>query len=81
MIIGIKNRNCHSGGPLRENKRKGKEKQILEPCWRTKKLWNKKLTVILVVIGALGTFLRGLVRRLEELEFGGRDYPNFSILK
>ena len=31
-----------------------------------------KMTVIPIVIGALGTISKGLERRLEELEIGGR---------
>ena len=37
-----------------------------------KKLWNMKVTIILIVIGALGTVTKGLLRGLEELEVGGR---------
>ena len=37
-----------------------------------KKLWNIKVTVILVVIGALGTVTKGLVKGLEDLEISGR---------
>ena len=31
-----------------------------------------RVTVLPVIIGALGTILKSLVRRLEELEIGGR---------
>ena len=31
-----------------------------------------KVTMLSVVIGALGAILKGLVKRLEELEIGGR---------
>ena len=37
-----------------------------------RKLWNMKVTVIPIVIGALGTVLKGFERALEELEIGGR---------
>ena len=43
-----------------------------------------KVTVILVVTGALGTFLKGLKRGLEELEDGGQietDVPNYRIVE
>ena len=33
-----------------------------------KKLWNMKMTVIPIVIGALGTVTKGLVQELEDLE-------------
>ena len=35
-------------------------------------LWNMKMTVIPIVIGALGTIPKGLVKGLERLEIGGR---------
>ena len=37
-----------------------------------KKLWNMRMTVILIVIGALRKVPKGLVKGLEELEIGGR---------
>ena len=37
-----------------------------------KKLWNMKMTVIPIVISALGTISKVLERRLEELEIRGR---------
>ena len=37
------------------------------------------MTVIPIVIGALGTIPKGLVKGLEELEIGG-DHPNYSIV-
>ena len=37
-----------------------------------KKLWNKKVTFIQIVIGAFGTVTKGLLKGLEELEVGGR---------
>ena len=37
-----------------------------------KKLWNMKVTIVPVVIGALGTITKGLLKGLEDLEVGGR---------
>ena len=37
-----------------------------------KKLWNMKVTIVPIVIGALGTVTKGLVQRLEDLEITGR---------
>ena len=35
-----------------------------------KKLWNMKVTIVLIVIGALGTITKGLLKGLEDLEVG-----------
>ena len=40
-----------------------------------KKLWNMKVTIVLIVIGALGTVTKRLLKGLEDLEFGGRVEP------
>ena len=37
-----------------------------------KKLWNMKVTVVPIVIGAFGTITKGLSKGLEVLEVGGR---------
>ena len=37
-----------------------------------KKLWNMKVTIVPIVIGALGTITKGLLKGLEDLEIGGR---------
>ena len=37
-----------------------------------KKLWNIKMTIVLIVIGAFGTITKGLLKGLEDLEVGGR---------
>ena len=37
-----------------------------------KNLWNMKVTIIPIEIGALGTVTKGLVQGLEDLEIGGR---------
>ena len=36
-----------------------------------KKLWNMKVTIIPIVIAAFGTVTKGLLKGLEDLEFGG----------
>ena len=38
-----------------------------------KKLWNMKVTVIPIVIGAFGTVTKGLLKEREDLEVGGRE--------
>ena len=37
-----------------------------------KKLWNRKVTIIPIVIGAFGTVTKRLFKGLKDLEFGGR---------
>ena len=44
-----------------------------------KKLWNMKVTIILIMIGAFGTVTKGLLKGLEDLEVG--DHPNNSIIE
>ena len=36
-----------------------------------KKLWNRKVTIIIIVIGAFSTVTKGLLKGLEDLEVGG----------
>ena len=51
----------------------GKEGLVLRPCKEfEKKLWNMKVTIIPIVIGALSTVNEGLVKRLQDLEITGR---------
>ena len=42
-----------------------------------------KVTIVPIVIGALGTITKGLLKGLEDLEvwWMGRDYPNDNIAK
>ena len=37
-----------------------------------KMLWNMKVTIVQIVIGALGTITKWLLKGLEDLEVGGR---------
>ena len=37
-----------------------------------KKMWNMKVTIVPIVIGALGTVTKGLLKGLEDLEVGGQ---------
>ena len=34
-------------------------------------LWNMKVTIVPIMIGALGTIAKGLLKGLEDLEVGG----------
>ena len=37
-----------------------------------KKLWNMKVTIVPIVIGAFGTITKGLLKGLEDLNVGER---------
>ena len=64
---------CSSCWPQSKFKRKWKREQIPRPYPGTEKiLWNMKVTFILIIIGALGTVTKGLIKWLEELEIKGR---------
>ena len=63
---------CCPGGP--QNKSEGNEKKdkYLDLTRELKKLWNMKVTIVPIVIDALGTITKGLLKGLEDLEVGGR---------
>ena len=54
---------------LKESEKKDK---YLDLARELKKLWNMKVTIVPIVIGALGTITKGLLKGLENLEVGGR---------
>ena len=54
---------------LKESEKKDK---YLNVARELKKLWNMKVTIVPIVIGALGTITKGLFKGLEDLEVGGR---------
>ena len=54
---------------LKESKKKDK---YLDLARELKKLWNMKVTIVPIMIGALGTITKGLLKGLEDLEVGGR---------
>ena len=49
-----------------------KRNKYLDLARELKKLWNMKVTIIPIVIGAFNTVTKGLLMGLEDLEFGGR---------
>ena len=63
---------------LKESEKKDK---YLDLARELKKLCNMKVTIVPIVIGALGTVTKGLLKGLEDLGSWrtGRDYPNYSI--
>ena len=55
---------------LKESEKKDK---YLDLARELKKLWNMKVTIVPIVIGALGTITKGTITKdLEDLEIGGR---------
>ena len=49
-----------------------KKDKYLDLARELKKLWNMRVTIIPIVIGAFGTVAKGLLKGLEDLEVGGR---------
>ena len=60
---------CYHWLKLKESEKKDNYPNLAREL---KKLWNMKVTVILIVIGALGTVTKGLLQGLEDLEKRGR---------
>ena len=54
---------------LKESEKKDK---YLDLARELKKLWNMKVTIVPIVIGALGTITKRLLKGLKDLEVGGR---------
>ena len=54
---------------MKESEKKDK---YLDFAREFKKLCNMKVVIVPVVIGALGTITKGLLKGLEDLEVGGR---------
>ena len=49
-----------------------KRDKYLDLARELKKLWNMKVTIISIVIGAFGPVTKGLLKCLEDLEIDGR---------
>ena len=49
-----------------------KKDKYLDFARELKKLWNMKVTIVLIVIDAFGTITKGLLKGLEDLEVGRR---------
>ena len=65
---------CCPGGPQNKSEGKCKKDKYLDLARETKKLWNMKVTIVPIGIGALGTVTKGLFKGLEDLEIGGRQH-------
>ena len=49
-----------------------KKDKYLNLARELKNLWNMKVTIVPIVIGAFGTITKGLLKGLENWEVGGR---------
>ena len=49
-----------------------KKDKYLDLARELKKLWNMKVTIVSIMIGAFGTITKGLLKGLEDLEVGGQ---------
>ena len=56
----------------RKKLKENEKKKYLELARKLKKLWNVKVTIIPIVIGAFGTVTKGLLKGLEDFEMRGR---------
>ena len=52
-------------------KKSAKKDKYLNIARELKKMWNMKVTIEPIVIGAFGTIRKGLLKGLEDLEVGG----------
>ena len=52
--------------------KKCEKDNYLDLARELKKLWNLKVTIIPIVIGAFGTVTKGLLKGLGDLKVGGR---------
>ena len=55
-----------------KSKEREKKNEYLDFTRKLKKLWNMKVTFIPIVIGALGTVIKGLIKGLEDLKIKGQ---------
>ena len=64
-------------------KEREKKNKYLDLAREPKKLWNMKVTIIPIMIGAFGTVTKGLLK--EPWGLGGRsmsgDHPNYNIIE
>ena len=57
---------------LKECEKRDEYLDLVRELKKKNKLRNMKVTIIPIVIGALGTVIKGLLKGLEDLEVGGR---------
>ena len=57
---------CRPRGQQSENKKNVKRNKYLDPPRKLRKLWNEKVTAMLIIIGTLGTVYKVFERSLEK---------------
>ena len=62
---------CFPGWPQNKTEESKKKDKYLNFAKELKKLWNMKVSIVPIVIGAFGTVTEGLLKGLEDLEVGG----------
>ena len=55
-----------------KSKESEKKDKYLDLTRELKKLWNMKMAFIPIIIGALDTVTKGLIKGVEDFEIGGR---------
>ena len=63
---------CCPGGPQNNLKECEKKDKYFDLPRELKNLWNMKVTILPIVIGALGTITKGSLIGQENVEVGGR---------
>ena len=70
-MIELFNNNNNNTADHRINLKESEKKdKYLDFARKLKKLWNMKVTIVPIVIGALGTITKGLLKGLKDLEVG-----------
>ena len=64
--------NCRLCCPSINLQESEKKDKYLDLARELKKLWNMKVTIVPIAIGALGTITKGLFKGLVDLEVSGR---------
>ena len=76
LIKKKKKRTSHQMDVPVDHREKVKENEQIDKYWdlarELKKLWNMRVTVIPIIVGALRTVPKGLEKRLEERQIRGR---------
>ena len=86
IMRGVLETCCHSDSRQRQlsnsnennitefynNNNNNNNNKYLDLSRELKKLWNMEITIVPIVIGALGTITKGLLKGQEDLKVGGR---------